>query len=978
MCVQPHVPEAAEQEAAGHGTLSAHPVRQGDLGEMEPFRIHGNRPGNAVGDLGEVDAEPAVHDLRPFAGYHRLVQGAGHVDLAVQAAANLVEDAFQDRSQVAEVQPAERGIGLDGTVPGIQETGKVDVPRPVQVVPDPDVETVLDVIPETEDLEPAHRPSGDGGGVAVDARQQADRRLGRGDQPGAAGRLAPDVHLSFHQQRVQQGNVEPFHPDRKRVGLVGGEAAVGQEFLRPVGDPKPVHPEVASMDRHLLAVYIPFAPVVEDAGRKGLRRDGQFAVLPVQAAFHAQVAAAQDVVLPVVEDEVRPETVVVRREPQAVVPDLDVPGPDGPAQDAGVQGAVPVVELQPEVLDVLVLQGQAAGGDVSGHQSVLVHPEFQSGVLFDIHAGNEESQQFLAVVELEIQVVRRFAPGLSGLGQKGGKLFADKERLQVVHQGDGGFFPDEGTVGKGGIEADPVDVVVGVGAGRDVADGMPSGRIFQDEVPQVHLPEDVLVLRPDEVGVGLEGDLGGAPLVQVEGVEVGVAHIGVELIGGVARLGRQVELALEEEVEVRVVADDAAVEGLPRIGARRPDAGIIVAEGLEGVHLQGVDPYPGTALLERGLQAGFQGDGAQGVDAGDAAGVQVPGPRRAADGDGKPAVQDVPEDEVHVGGAGGGIQSALDGKAVQRAFGRGVQVEVRPPGDLREVQLRPGRPFLDEGAEPVRSEAEVLGLEVHPGSLDVGKAGHGTVHASADPAALFLEGKSPDPEIGHRSFHPAGHGSLEGVFVQVRGEVADCLHGQDGGGGEFALQDHPFDEIVIVVDGPEHPEVLQVQVRIGVLDMEVVQQDLPVAHLHLAGNILYVPAGFLPEPDMVGVSGDLPVLHQKVGRGHIGQDVQVVPVDDAVRSGLPAFLSPPDGGRMVHEPEAESFHLHPAGFQEVAEFLLRFSGRLQAQDAEEVAPGLFPGRAGLHHIVEGTVLQAEAAYGNPFLMQESLEGEAGR
>ena len=824
----------------------------------------------------------------------------------------------------------------------------------------------------------AHRASGDGRGVAVDARQEADRRFGRGNQPRAAGRLAPDVQLSFHQQRVQQGNVEAFHPDRERIGLVGGESAVGQEFLRPVGNPQPVHPEVAAVNRHFLAVDVPFVSVVVDAGRKGLRRDEQFSVLPVQAAFHAYVAAAQDIVLPVVEYEIRPEAVVVRREPQVVVPDLEVAGLDGPAQDAGMQGAVPVVEVQPEILDILVLQGQAAGGDVSGHHPFPVHLEFQGRILFDIQAGDEESQQFLAVVELEVHLVWRHAPGFSRIGKKGGKFFADNEFLQVIHQGDGRLFPDEGPVGKGGIEADPVDVVVGVGAGRDVADVVPAGRVLQDEVPQVHFAEDVLVLGADEIRIGLQGDLGGSPLVQVEGVEVGIAHIGIELIGGVSRLRRQVELALEEEVQIRVVADDAAVEGLAGIGARRPDAGIVVVQGLQGVHFQGVDPHPGTALRERGLQAGLQGDAAQGVDAGDAAGVQVPGPRRAADGDGQPAVQDVPQGEVHVGGAGGGIQSALDGEPVQCAFGRGVQVEVRPPGDLREVQLRLGRPFLDEGAEPVRGEAEVLGLEVHPGRLDVGKAGHGTVHASADTAALFLEGKAPDPEIGHRPFHLAGQGGLERVIVQVRGEVADRLHGQDGGCGEFALQDDPFDEIVIIVDGREHPERLQVQVRVGVLDVEVVQQDLSVPHLHLAGNILHVPAGFLPEPDVVGVSGDLPVLHQKVGRGHIGQDVQVVPVDDVVRSGLPAFLSPPDGGRMVYEPEAESFHLHPAGFQEVAEFLLRFSGRLQSQDAEEVAPGLFPGRAGFHHIVEGTVLQTEPAHGNPFLMQESLEGEAGR
>ncbi len=977
MRVQTHVLEPAEQEAARDLSLTAHAVRQGHLGEVEAFRIHGKRSGNAVGDLREIDSQPAVHELGPLAGNLEFVQGASHVDLAVQPTAEFVEDPFEDRGRIADIQAGKGGIGLDGLVVGVHKTGQVDVPCPVQAVPDADVEAVLLLVPQAHDLQPAHRPSGDVGGIAVDARQQADRGFGRGNQACATGCVPLEAHLSIHEESVQQRDVKPFQPNRERVCPGGGQATLGKQFLRSVGDPQPVHPDVSGMDRDLIAVNIPLVTIVVDAGRKGFGRDGQFLVLAVQQPFQPDVALAQGPVS-VVEDEIRPEPVVVGGEFQDVVPGFEIAGLDGAAGDVRMQGAVQVVQVQPEIFHELVLQGQPAGGDVSGNPAVPVHAEREGRVLLDVHAGNEESQQGLAVVEFEIDLVGGRIPGPGRIGKQGGKLFPHQEFLEVVHQIDGGFLSDESSVGKRRIEADPVDVVVGVGAGRNVADVMPAGGVLQDEVPEVHFAQQILVLGPDEIGIGLEGDLGRPPLVQLEGIEVGVTDIGVELIGGIAGFRREVELALEEEIQVGVVADDAPVERLSGVGSRRPDARIVIAEGLETGDFQGVDPDLGIALGQDGFQGGFQGDGAEGFHPGDPACIQVPGPRRPADRDGMFAVHQVPQHQVHIGRTGGGIQATLYGQAVQGTLGRGVQKEFRSFADLRKVQFRLGRPFADKSRQSVRRETEVLHVEVHPGGFNLGKAGHGSVRAAGNAAAKLLEGKTPDLEMVHRAFHPARNIGFEGKVVQLRGEMADCLHGEDRRSAELTLHPDLFEEAAVVVDGGQEPEILQVQVRIVVLDVQVVQKDLFMTHFHLSGDIPDVPSRLVGYPDVVRDAGDFPVLDEQVGGGHIGQDLQVVPVDDAVRSGLPAFLSPPDGGRMVHEPEAESFHLHPAGFQEVAEFLLRFSGRLQSQDAEEVAPGLFPGRAGLHHIVEGTVLQTEPAHGNPFLMQESLEGEAGR
>ena len=105
MRVQPHVLEAAEQEAAADGSFPFGAVREGHVLEVEPFRIHGNRSGHVVGDLGELDAQDAVHDLHPFAADLQLVQGAVHLHLAVQGALEAVEDPGQQRRGIAHVQP---------------------------------------------------------------------------------------------------------------------------------------------------------------------------------------------------------------------------------------------------------------------------------------------------------------------------------------------------------------------------------------------------------------------------------------------------------------------------------------------------------------------------------------------------------------------------------------------------------------------------------------------------------------------------------------------------------------------------------------------------------------------------------------------------------------------------------------------------------------------------------------------------------
>ena len=84
------------------------------------------------------------------------------------------------------------------------------------------------------------------------------------------------------------------------------------------------------------------------------------------------------------------------------------------------------------------------------------------------------------------------------------------------------------------MEVDPVHVLVGVGAQDYVAYVVLSGVIFKDKTGHVHVSDHIRFLDPHVIGVDLSGYPGDVPpLVEVEGLEVGVADVRVEFVKGV-------------------------------------------------------------------------------------------------------------------------------------------------------------------------------------------------------------------------------------------------------------------------------------------------------------------------------------------------------------------------------------------------------------------------------------------------------------
>ena len=263
--------------------------------------------------------------------------------------------------------------------------------------------------------------------------------------------------------------------------------------------------------------------------------------------------------------------------------------------------------------------------------------------------------------------------------------------------------------------------------------------------------------------------------------------------------------------------------------------------------------------------------------------------------------------------------------------------------------------------------------------IDVGQALHRPVHATRDAAAVLPDAEALDGEIGHGALHLAGEVRLEREALQVGGEMAHGLHREDGRLHELALEPDPVDEVlVVVIQRAQHAEIAEIQVGIPVVDVEVVQQDLPVADLHLAGEVAHVPARLVREDDMVRVAADDPVLDQDVRGVDVGLDFQVVPVDDVVGDGFAVpRVAAGVGDRVVH-PEGEVLDVHLAGFQQVAEVFVGLVGiLLEAEDAGDVVQdGLVPG-PGLQDQVELPVLQLEPAHGDALLVEEPLQGEAG-
>ena len=118
--------------------------------------------------------------------------------------------------------------------------------------------------------------------------------------------------------------------------------------------------------------------------------------------------------------------------------------------------------------------------------------------------------------------------------------------------------------------------------------------VNQPYVPDADVAHNVFSADSGEVGLRLEAEPGDFPPVEVEGVEVGVSEVRVELVDGVLRFRGECEYSLEEKVEIRVGADYSSVEGVAEEGSGGCQSAVVVSVEPEPVHEERIDGDPGS------------------------------------------------------------------------------------------------------------------------------------------------------------------------------------------------------------------------------------------------------------------------------------------------------------------------------------------------------------------------------------------------
>ena len=145
------------------------------------------------------------------------------------------------------------------------------------------------------------------------------------------------------------------------------------------------------------------------------------------------------------------------------------------------------------------------------------------------------------------------AIGLCGTaGIQGRKIPPGRKALDFSRHGSDRSRADERTCQEGRFYVDPVDPVIGMGLDEDVSYVMPTHFILEHEILDKDVADDIFLADRHVVGVDLATQAGDAPLVEMQGVQVSIADVCVELVETVLSLVRKGEYSLEQEVEVRV------------------------------------------------------------------------------------------------------------------------------------------------------------------------------------------------------------------------------------------------------------------------------------------------------------------------------------------------------------------------------------------------------------------------------------------
>ena len=190
----------------------------------------------------------------------------------------------------------------------------------------------------------------------------------------------------------------------------------------------------------------------------------------------------------------------------------------------------------------------------------------------------------------------------------------------------------------------------------------------------------------------------------MERSQVGVLHVHVEAEELFLMLS-QVRPSVKIELQVGVVGDQSAVKAFSPVGKLGRYPGIVVSQGLQAAHPEGVHlhVHP-SAVLEDGVQARTHGKGAQGIHPQHFPQVEIACDYLPAKLHVPVLAQDVVQVDIGQDIAYGGGEFPLDVQGVHGAFHPAREVQAFPGGEAGEVQLGGGRPRFHEIPQPLKVE----------------------------------------------------------------------------------------------------------------------------------------------------------------------------------------------------------------------------------------------------------------------------------
>ena len=914
--VQPHILEMVPTDATAQDAGFIETVADPYIVESQSLGSQGNRAAGVIRDFCKPDLEQGIFQPQVLAGKFQGGQRPGEVHVAGQVSAHLAEDGGQERGCIAQVEFIQCQVAFRRLEIRSDEGLRVDVPDAVQLVADHGIETAPVIAPGAADFQVSERYTAQGGFSDGNAGQQVDPLFQRRGQLGVTGSLALDVQS--RQERIEGGEVELVQLQVQGICMLGGISTGNDQSLAPVVQGQCTDTDVGTEEIDIVSADGPRIAIKVNTGRKHISPQDQGIPLgPAQFAGEEEFALVGRLRIVVIR-EAQAYMVVIRQELDAV--GLGHHGGDGEfiALQEGIERTIGIVQVQVDALQIFVVQRNPLRCDQSVQDAFPGNGELDVRAVGKIQTRFEVRQDVMRIVGREMQVVPVAGPLLLLTGEESGKFLASRQVLDVLDEFRYEGRADVGSFYEFGIQADAVDVIIDVRGNGNVPDIVVAGFVGQPEVTDVDVPDHVTVLDPAEIGIGAQTDLRGPAFVQMQGVQVRISHIRVELVHGILGFRGQGEDALEKEVEVRVVADDLAVEGIAGIDAVRSDSGIIVTEGVQPVHTEGVQGNGRGASGQGSLDGRLQGNRSDGVDAGNPADIQIPRVQRSAQEDGTFGIRNIAQVQYRIETADAGGKGTIHGEPVDGTDSRSVESELLARSEFVQAEMDLRRPALDEFLQFAQGEGHVVKLVVQQHVLRIGQTDERAVHPCGQTAVEGVEGEILDVEVVDIAVDFGIQGRDKGHLPQGRCEIADRLQ-IDPAVADIRVETDFFQKMAESLHVRVcHLELLEIQVAEDIPNPQFVNVRLPVADAGDAAHMVHDHAALLAEGKFVGDTFDHLAVHLEFPAFQVDvTHVQVRPVDGVRREDALTV--------EIAETEAETVDFHPADPQDF--LVIRLFGR---------------------------------------------------